>query len=72
MDCNPEDFEAEDPYFYLALGYIWEGDEPMYAVVFYLNADITRNSFTNPTAVFYGADEEPAMPSYYSRVSTLG
>lgn len=67
LDCNPDDFEADDPYFYLALGYIWEGETPMHAVIFYLNTDIKENSFANPTAVFYGSDEEPAI---FVRVAT--
>ena len=61
LDCNPEDYEADDPHFYLALGYLWDGDDPMFAVVFYLNTDIDADGLGDPSVVFYGADEEPTI-----------
>ena len=61
IDCNPEDYEADDPHFYVGLGYIWAGDITMYALVFYLNNDITENRFKNPTAIFYGSSEQPTI-----------
>jgi len=55
IDCNPEDYEAEDPHFFIALGYIWEDDDPiMFSVQFYRNDYVTESGLTNPSVVIYG------------------
>lgn len=55
IDCNPEDYEAENPHFYIALGYIWEDSDPeMYSAQFYSNRDIEESGLTNPSVVIYG------------------
>jgi len=61
IDCNPEDYEADDPHFFIALGYYWDDDAPLYAAVFYRNDAIEESGLSNPTVMFYGSDETPAI-----------
>ena len=61
LDCNPEDYEADDPHFFVALGYYWDNDAPMYAAMFYRNDAIEKSALSNPTVMFYGTDENPTI-----------
>ena len=67
VDCNPEDYEVNDPHFFIILGYIWDDDVPMYAALFYRNDFVIESGLTNPSALFYGDDEEPVI---FIRVAT--
>jgi len=61
VDCNPEDYEADDPHFFVALGYYWSGKTPMYAAVFYRNDAIEESGLSNPTVMFYGSNKSPTI-----------
>jgi len=58
VDCNPEDMDADDPHFFVALGYYWDD---MFAAVFYRNDAIEESGLSNPTVLFYGSDESPTI-----------
>lgn len=53
IDCRPQDYDNEDPYFFVAMGSIWE-DEGLYSLVFYSNYTIEEGGLTNPDALIYG------------------
>jgi len=61
IDCNPEDYEADDPHFFIALGYYWDDEMSMYAAMFYRNDYIEESGLTNPSVVFYGSDDKPTI-----------
>ncbi len=55
IDCHPNDYDNDDPYFYVALGYIWFDESiSMYSLLFYSNYSIEEDGLTNPDAMIYG------------------
>jgi len=59
-DCNPTDYESNDPHFFIVLAHYWN-DEKMYAAVFYRNDYVKESGLTNPSAMYYGNDETPTV-----------
>jgi len=71
LDCNPGDFEVEDPHFFIVLGYIWEDHEDeMFAAMFYRNDYIAESNLTNPSVVIYG-DGGPNTTVFVRIVETV-